>query len=96
MNVNSNVMRSGYKGINLFKLFFALCVIEIHWVCFFPVNLPLGMQWLLSLAVPYFFVASGFLMAKSGEDSDLTSDFFINRAINIFRLFVLWITIYTT
>ena len=87
-------MRQSYKGIDIFKLLFALCVIEIHWICFFNVKLSFGTQWLLSLAVPYFFVASGFLMAKSGNTPNITSEFFIKRAVNILLLFILWIAIY--
>ena len=87
-------MIQSYKGIDLFKLFFALCVIEIHWTYVFNVHLSLGIQWLWSLAVPYFFVASGFLMARSRNAEYTSSDFFIKRAVNILRLFIVWILIY--
>lgn len=62
-----------YQGIDAAKLFFALCIVALH--ADVAACLPGNAGWLLEkavfrLAVPYFFVASGFLLGLKTAKTD--------------------------
>lgn len=56
-----------YAGLDLFKLFFAVCVVAIHTYALEKLPETAGYwitQGIFRLAVPFFFVTSGFLLGK--------------------------------
>lgn len=93
MNTTKN-----YQCIDLFKYIMAMAVVAIH---IFAMNTivecPSFIRWFIRLAVPFFFIVSGFLMAvKLGkcDTIDLKKTLLKNRAIRLFRIFFLWLIIY--
>ena len=66
MQAQENVIEepSTYQWIDIFKFFFCICIIALH----SDIQLP-GAYWidklLFRLAVPFFFVSSGFFLSKS-------------------------------
>lgn len=83
-----------YKGVDIFKFIFAFCVVWIHIEVFIPEKYPPTVDWLLKLAVPFFFIATGFLLRNKSSDYANVSSFLLKRSGHIAVLFVLWILIY--
>lgn len=80
-------------GVDIFKLFFAWCVVEIHWSAMTRFVYPSEIEWLINNAVPFFFVASGYLLSrKMGRRPQPTE--LRQRSLKSFKLFLLWIIIY--
>lgn len=64
-----------YAGLDVFKLFFAVCVVAIHTYLTDALPEPAAFwiqQSVFRLAVPFFFVASGFLLGKKLHGKDET------------------------
>lgn len=84
---------SQLQGIDIFKYIMAFAVVAIHCLGEYPV----WFQWFIRLAVPFFFVTSGFLLARALDnikDKDQQVIFLRERTYKIFRLFGLWVLIY--
>lgn len=86
-------------GVDLFKYIMAIAVIAIHVslpsCCGEP--FPSICTWFNSLAVPFFFVVSGYLLARKISVIDSTeckADTVRQRSFAIFRIFALWTLFY--
>ena len=86
-------------GVDIFKYIMALAVVAIHVsigsCCGIP--FPSLIIWFNNLAVPFFFITSGYLLARKTseyDNSDTKAEMIRKRAIKIFRLFGLWLLIY--
>ena len=81
---------TNYPLIDILKLFFALCVVAVHvWFLYdFKVGYYLYTM-LYRLAVPFFFITSGFFLAKKVIKSDKKSAFIEFFKKNIFYYFLL-------
>ena len=92
---------SDLTGLDIVKFLMAFAVIAIHcrheglvgaseW--------PLGIEWIVKMAVPFFFIASGFLLARRFDGVDIPTDEQRNvlrrRALTLFRIFGFWLLIY--
>lgn len=85
-----------YPLMDVLKLVFAILVVTIHLKALLNLNFPVIFNWVLSLAVPFFFVSSGFLLAsktRSMSESESESTC-IHRCRQIFKLFFIWLLIY--
>lgn len=80
------------QGIDIFKYIMAFAVVAIHCLG----DYPFWFQWFIRLAVPFFFVTSGFLLARALNQIKDTEQavFMRERTCKIFILFGLWILIY--
>lgn len=89
-----------YNSIDLMKIIMSICVVAIHTE---PLNNCTN-KWALNIfdsvvrmAVPFFFVVSGFLLASKFDDdfsSDHNIDIVKKTLIRIMKLYVLWTIIY--
>lgn len=94
-------LHKDYTGIDIVKFLMAFAVIAIHcrheglagvreW--------PAAVGWFLGLAVAFFFIASGFLVARASERSFMDSfekkAFLRKRALNLFRIYICWLVVY--
>lgn len=90
-----NSVSKQIAGIDVVKFLMALCVVALH----VPHTVddmslfPFGFQWMITLAVPFFFACSGFLTAKrlkvltSKSERD---EYLKNRVVYLFRLLIIW------
>ena len=88
-----------YNGIDLFKFFFALCVVAIH---VHPFNVEAEgafsffsfLNTILNTAVPFFFIANGFFMAGKMK-TPLGAHENLSVVCNVLKkyvlLYVIWI-----
>lgn len=89
-------MRSFEKeltGIDIFKYIMALAVVAIHYGNDYPVSFI----WFIRLAVPFFFITSGFFLARGVNhltDDNKKVHFCRKRSLQILRLFGIWMIIY--
>lgn len=85
------------QGVDVFKYVMALAVVAIHVEYCFGLKFPLIVGWFDSLAVPFFFTVSGFMMARTlgmkGNDDDRKS-YLKGRTSKLLRLFLTWLAIY--
>lgn len=95
-------IRKDYPGIDIFKYIMSLSVVLIHTGCFigYPLHIVRGWpQWYLELAVPFFFIVSGyFVTSKLSQNHDIKAQqkiLFIGAA-HFFKLLVVWGVIYCT
>lgn len=85
------------QGIDVMKYIMSYSVIAIHSQSACDTFFPTFIVWFINLAVPFFFITSGYLVArkiyalKSYPERHMMLK---ARALEIFRLFVLWIIIY--
>lgn len=101
-SVGAGVKGSGqpkdlFGWVDLFKLFFAIMVAVSHTHAFlgFPKPVYYGSMVFTRLAVPYFFVASGFLLFRKISETDSGSHrifFYLRR---IAKLYIIWTLIYS-
>ena len=89
---------SHYKGVDVLKFAMALCVIMIHVIALNkPWNPGTGIDYLISLAVPFFFIASGFMLSSktaliataAGRNAAIRK-----YALRILKMYACWIAIY--
>ena len=92
--------KTKYNSIDLYKLIMAFCVVAIH-TC--PLNnykneIVLAIyNSFVDIAVPFFFLASGFLLANKFQypfDSDNNIQYIRNYLLRIIKLYVMWSLIY--
>jgi hypothetical protein len=95
--VSSNLNCKTYAGIDVWKFVMSFAVIALHCQ-----SLALGeysgcINWFITLAVPFFFIVSGFLLASKLEGTDTVS---LKRALlyarfkQVSRLFFSWLIVY--
>lgn len=82
--------------IDILKLFFAICIVALHTSLFLDVNYNL--YWYLShciwrLAVPFFFITSGYFYVKKIRESTNPKKVLVNYNIRLFVLLVFWLLI---
>lgn len=90
--------------IDIVKFLMAFCVIAIHvegiynMSPYFDVRYPFGFEWLISTAVPFFFIVSGFLLGRRLYGEHISRDDYrktaSGRAWKLFRLFACWLVVY--
>ncbi|MDE6288132.1 MAG: acyltransferase [Muribaculaceae bacterium] len=85
------------QGVDVFKYIMALAVVAIHVEYCFDLHFPAAVKWFNSLAVPFFFTVSGFLMSRTlsvkSNDNDRAA-YLKARATKILKLFLTWLAIY--
>ena len=97
MNTASSPTRlSQLQGIDLTKYIMAYGVVAIHVGTVYG-HFSWPLEWFISLAVPFFFLSSGYLlMRKLGtvNGTEVRRAMLSARAAQIFRLFASWLLIY--
>lgn len=89
-----------YNGIDLFKIFMAVCVIAIHVVPYMYIENPFGVQvWesIIFCSVPFFFLVSGFFLGrKLWAENDAGKRTAIVKAYlwRILKLYLIWTAVY--
>lgn len=84
-----------YTAIDAMKLFFAICVVGIHANATGLDVSPYGVNYVVNLAVPFFFAVSGFLMAgKTHDMPDGGLSYYQKSFRRNLRLYVLYLVIY--
>lgn len=94
---------SQLAGVDLIKYLMAFCVVAIH----FRANYveaghdnfayPIFFDWLIRLAVPFFFMATGFLLQRKLSDMDsapLRRRFMLQRCRKVLKMWALWNLVY--
>lgn len=86
-----------YAGLDVMKFIMALCVVMIHVIAFNPGWTPGPVvEYMILLAVPFFFVASGFLLQhkiyRVGQEN--SAQVVSGYAKRIWKMYVCWIIIY--
>lgn len=88
------------SGVDCTKFIMAFAVIAIH-VQARTIGggqqFPFIIQWFISLAVPFFFITSGYLLGYKLNDNspqNAPSILLKNRSLQLFRLYGLWLLIY--
>lgn len=93
--------RKQFAGIDLVKFLMALAVVAIHVQAIY-VALPLRItdfaaqsfsrdfKWFIELAVPFFFMSTGYLLATRRPDASAV----VRRCIKLARLYGSWLLIY--
>ncbi|MGM9862594.1 MAG: acyltransferase family protein, partial [Muribaculaceae bacterium] len=85
------------NGVDAMKFIMAFAVVIIHIQCLFKVEYSASINWFIRLAVPYFFIASGFLTACRFNNLDSLSDkskYLKRKALRFGKMFLLWLLIY--
>lgn len=99
-NFDTSVSKD-YTGIDIFKFLMAFAVIAIH--CRLDNIMGEGdwsrpVRYILGMAVPFFFITSGFLISQRISDSNISDTdkqlLLRKRAYTIFRIFSYWLIIY--
>ncbi len=92
-------LKKDFTGIDIFKFLFSLAVIAIHVSVhsFTCTTLPDMLHWLIFLCVPFFFITSGFLVARKVDmlqDNVEVRAFFRHRSFQLLRIYCCWLLIY--
>ncbi len=100
-NVRLKSVTKDIAGIDIIKFFMAFAVIAIHSRV---IGLRGGSEWpqfieyFIYLAVPFFFIISGYLLAYKLSNRDFSGIncqvFFRKRSLMLFRIFFCWLVIY--
>lgn len=94
------MMNKDFTGIDLIKLIMAFAVIAIHAPEYLWPNdrvWPSLFEYFIRLAVPFFFIASGYLIERNLDNITTTADkkdSLIRRSHRIFKLWLIWSIIY--
>lgn len=99
MTEDMTLDRRCFSGVDYVKFLMALCVVAIH------VNSSTcvtghwsdAIEWLIRLAVPFFFICSGFFLGRKLNGNiaiDAGQRIILGRAKKISRIFVCWLLIY--
>jgi hypothetical protein len=97
--MNSTMNRKTYAGIDVWKFIMAFAVIAIHsrGQAYTFGQYSECITWIISLAVPFFFIVSGFLLAQKLDkldDVDEKRDVFLARSKQMCRLYISWLIVY--
>lgn len=96
---NTNYEKQNYNAIDLTKFICAILVVTIH-IAPFGDNENLrffnyGIQnYLARIAVPFFFVTSGFLLYRKSTLENFSMDRTFKYALRLLRLYIIWSLIY--
>jgi hypothetical protein len=85
------VKSSNLNCVDVTKLLMSFCVIGIHSYIFDRSNLSFFTEYIVSLAVPFFIVSSGYLYSKN---YGLTKIYAIKIAFRYLKLYLLWVLVY--
>lgn len=88
---------SDLGGIDLVKLAMAYCIVAIHsssWRITVGAPWPQAVEWVISMGVPFFFLATGFFTAGELERNPAHGSVFLNHSRRRFILFLKWEAIY--
>lgn len=97
--MQSNMYVKELPGVDIGKFIMAFAVVAIHvssGSCTGE-RLPLLGEWFVNLAVPFFFITSGYLLArkiKAINNSNAIGQMLLRRALQLFRIFGYWLLIY--
>lgn len=104
MNIQTNIEKKQYYGLDLLKLIMALLVVARHVVqIFYPADSKWCLiirYWLSNLAVPTFFTIAGFLLFekirndKESLDKQNTKKYLRSYIFHILRMYIIWSIIY--
>lgn len=89
-----------YDGVDIMKWLISFSVIAIHAPEYlYPMDrtYPTLMSWFIRLAVPFFFVTSGFLIQHNLNGISAPKDrryYLLFRSINLLRIWFCWVVIY--
>lgn len=90
--------KKNYNSLDIAKLFMAVCVVAIHTNPFYFCNNTLIVNLynqIISWAVPFFFICSGFLIGKKVNFSSDNAYLPIKKsAVKMLKLYVIWSVIY--
>lgn len=85
------------SGVDLGKYIMAYCVVAIHFRPNYNTawSYPSIIEWFIRLAVPFFFITSGYLFQRriASTSRDESRRIALNRAKNIFRIWSYWLII---
>lgn len=91
-----NSVSKQIAGIDVVKFLMALCVVALHVPHMVDDDTslyPFCFQWVITLAVPFFFACSGYLTARKLKEqlSELEGDaYLMKRVAYLFRLLIVW------
>lgn len=86
--------RRFYSNINILKYLSAICVVWVHATHMVDLVNPGWLEVILRSGTPFFFVSSGFLMAKHSTSSTKLSCYLRNKSAGFLRLWGVWLLIY--
>ncbi|MCH5347151.1 MAG: acyltransferase family protein [Muribaculaceae bacterium] len=89
--------RKDFYGIDLLKYVMALAVVAIHIMAQNKIVYPPAVVWFIRLAVPFFFIISGFFIGSKLsrlESAEARRTFLLKRSVHLFKIFILWLIIY--
>lgn len=96
----NSTIKKDFKGLDFFKFIMAIFVVAIHTHPFEEINDKMFTQvWdlVVTIAVPYFFIASGFLLfskINKEQDKNFQLDKVKQYTIRIIKLYIYWTLIY--
>lgn len=96
--MNNIILQPGtqIQGIDVGKYVMALSVVAIHVEFHMATSFPWMFIWFIRLAVPFFFIVSGFLLAREVPQIPLEEKKFLKkRVVKIIKLYSLWLLIYS-
>lgn len=86
MSFFKKINARGIPSVDLVKFIMAIFVVAIHthpYTCIENANLSFFIQKLISLSVPFFFVASGFFLWRKMDDAIYTDKLLILKKMDI-------------
>jgi peptidoglycan/LPS O-acetylase OafA/YrhL len=97
--MNSSLNRKTYAGLDVWKFIMAFAVIAIHSrnKTYTFGQYSECITWFISLAVPFFFIVSGFLLAQKLDKLDDVNQkraVFLARSKQMCRLYISWLIVY--
>ena len=101
--MNHNQMTSQLPGVDIVKYLMAYCVVAIHFRANYwevdrdGFDYPFWFDWMIKLAVPFFFMVSGYLLQRKLDfiaDKREQRKVVFQRCRRIARMWMLWNIIY--
>ena len=88
------ILQAKYNTIDLTKMLMAFFVVGIHVNSVCPADYPLIIKFVVSTAVPFFFVVSGFLLQNKIIRKNNVYDVLRENIKRTLRLYALWLVVY--
>lgn len=87
---------SQLTGVDIFKFIFAFAVIAIHVSAMTADSLPPAVDYTINLAVPFFFLTTGYLLARKIQPMTAgeVRSMFRRKSLQMFRIYGIWLMIY--
>lgn len=93
----SEVFKGELPGVDIAKFIFSFVVVGIH-IHYLDENVvyPPFLEWIMSLGVPYFFIAMGYLLQRKlmTQTIETRLTFLKNRSVSLLKIFIIWLIIY--